>query len=104
MRYRESAQAISVPVTGSQRVEGGDAIIMGWGLLETTGAAAAVVEIYDGFDATAQLVVAVALTAGQSTRDWLGPNGILVTEGIFVNVISGTVRGTVWARLRRPGT
>lgn len=96
----ENAHAIAVPATGSQQVLGGPSLLMGWSFLESTGAAAATVEVYDGYGAGAQLVTAISLSAGQSTRDWLGPHGIYCSEGLFVNVVAGSVRGALWARVR----
>jgi hypothetical protein len=74
---------------------------MGWSLLETTGTTAAVVELYDGYDSGAQLLAAIALSPGQSTRDWLAGGGLLSQEALFVRIVSGTVRGVIWTRLRR---
>lgn len=103
MIYADAASSISVPSTGSQVPYGGNGLVMGWSLLETTGAAAAVVELYDGQDAGGQLVAAISLSPGQSTRDWLGPSGIETDIGLFVRVVSGTVRGAVWVRMRAGG-
>lgn len=104
MTFRDAAQPITVPATGSQRVLGGPSLLMGWSFLETTGTASASVEVWDGADTTAQLVAVVSLVAGESTRDWLGPGGVYCSEGLFVNVLTGAVRGTLWARMRHPGT
>ncbi|HVT14562.1 MAG TPA: hypothetical protein VHQ90_00075 [Thermoanaerobaculia bacterium] len=101
--YHDHAQSISFPATGSQRILGGTGLLMGWAVLETGGVAAATLELYDGFDATAQLVAVIALLASQSTRDWLGPGGVQLSEGLFVNVVSGTVRGVCWVRMRHQG-
>ena len=98
--YDYAASPITVPATGSQVAYGGRSLIMGWSLLETTGTAAATVEIWDGQDATGQLIAAISLDPGESTRDWLGPEGIETDIGLFVRVIGGSVRGAVWARLR----
>jgi hypothetical protein len=101
MIYADSASSITVPATGSQQVHSGASLLMGWSLFETTGTGAAVVEIYDGYDAGAQLLVVIALSPGQSTRDWLAGGGLLSREALFVRVVSGTVRGVAWTRLQR---
>lgn len=100
MRYYTHAHALTVPATGSQKVLGGPGLLMGWSFLESTGAAGATVEVWDGGDTTGQLVTAISLVAGESTRDWLAGDGILLQVGLFVNVISGSVRGALWVRLR----
>jgi hypothetical protein len=104
MSWYGHAHAITFPATGSQKVLGPGSLLMGWALLETTGVASATAEIWDGQDATGQLLVPISLTAGQSTRDWLAGDGVLSQSGLFLNVVSGTVRGVVWVRLPRPVT
>lgn len=100
MRYAEHASPITTPTTTSSAIHGGATIVMGWSLRETTGAASAVAEIYDGNDTTGQLITTISMTSNESTRDWLGPNGVECSRGIYVAVVSGSIKGTVWARLR----
>jgi hypothetical protein len=104
MSWYDHAHAITFPATGSQKVLGPGSLLMGWALLETGGVAGATVEVWDGQDATGQLLVPITLLAGQSTRDWLAGDGVLSQSGLFLNVVSGTVRGVVWVRLPRPVT
>lgn len=101
MSWYPHAQSLSFAATGSQRLAQGRLLLMGWHFLETSGSAAATLELYDGMDTTSQLVLVVSLSASQSTRDWLAGDGILCGEGVYLNVISGTVRGGVWVRMRR---
>lgn len=70
--------------------------LMGWSVSETTGLAAASFDLYDGLDATGIMIASIALTAGQSTRDYLGPWGIMLRTGLFLDMLTGTVKGSVW--------
>lgn len=81
----------------------GPARLLGWGLKETTGAAQAACDVYDGSDATGQLGVPFTLLSNESVRDWLGPNGILFERGVFVNVTAGSVSGSMWIELLDAG-
>lgn len=77
----------------------GPARLMGWALRESTGAATAACDIYDGNDATAQVAIPFTFLANESVRDWLGPNGVLITRGAFLNVLAGSVRGALFVEL-----
>lgn len=100
MAYDPAAQPITLAtVTTSKLVNGGQARLMGWCLIETTGSAAASLDMYDGGDSSGQLIGPISLTASQSTRDWLSGEGIRLRRGLFVNVLSGSVRGVFWLRL-----
>jgi hypothetical protein len=104
MRYHRHAEPLSFgALTTTSKLMGGPGLLMGWGLLETTGAAAATIEIWDGGDTTGQLIVPIALSSAQSTRDWNSPDGILFSRGLFLNVLAGSVRGVLWVRLRDVG-
>jgi hypothetical protein len=103
VNYQRHASPITVPATGSQVALGGPSLLMGWALLETSGTVAATLEIYDGEDVTGQLIAPIALAPGQSTRDWMAPDGLETDIGLFVRVIAGTIRGVLWTRLRSVG-
>lgn len=75
---------------------GGHVIVYGWSLKESTGTAAAELDLIDGTDATGLNLVPITLTAGQSTRDWLGPQGLHFRNGLFPRVASGAIVGSVW--------
>jgi hypothetical protein len=71
--------------------------LMGYAVRETTGAAAAVVELRDGADgADGDLVVPIDLKAGETVRDWFGDIGLEVAVGLVVVVVSGAVDGAVY--------
>lgn len=70
--------------------------LMGFALRETTGTAGATVELRDGTDATGDLVVAVTLAAGESTRDHFGEGGLGLGTGLYLVRVAGSVDGSVW--------
>lgn len=86
-------------LTTTTKIVAGPARLMGWGIKETTGAATAACDVYDGSDATGQLAVPFTLLSNESVRDWLGPNGLLCVRGLFVNVTSGSVSGALWVEI-----
>lgn len=71
--------------------------VTGWAFRETTGTAGAVLEIIDGIDANGNLIAPITLLANESTRDLQGIVPLGVEMGIFVHVVSGSVKGALWA-------
>ncbi len=72
--------------------------LVGFSLRETTGTTDATVILRDGADSAAPLVAVVQLAPGESVRDWFGPGGLGVSEGIYVHVSAGTIEGAVYLR------
>lgn len=78
------------PITG--------AVLLGaWSFTETTGTTATTVEIHNGNDANSGLVVAYNLSPGQSVYDYAPGDGLYLPTGLFIAVVSGTVRGSIAA-------
>jgi hypothetical protein len=76
--------------------------LMGYCLKNPSGAATAALDFYDGTDTTsAQPLFPITFAASESITDWFGPNGILLYNGIYVNVTSGEVKGSVFYRKHR---
>ena len=69
----------------------------GFSVRETSGAAAAMLRIHEGTNATGDILDVIDLKAGESAREWYGPQGIDADGGIFVDVVSGAVEGSVRA-------
>lgn len=84
--------------TGSFQIMGGDALVVGLTAIETTGSAPAVFELRDSGDANGTLVAVVSLSAGQSIREKFPDPGVLFKVSVFLNVVSGSIRGSVWIR------
>lgn len=64
-------------------------------LRETSGAAAAVVRYYDGSGASGKLMAAISLQASESTREWVGNHGLPFGGGLYLQVVSGSVEGSI---------
>ena len=85
----------AVALTGSdQAVRAGQGYYRGFTIRETAGAAAVVV-IYDNASAASGTVLEqVSLGANESAREFY-PSAIFAAAGIYVDVVSGTVAGSV---------
>lgn len=79
----------------SARVATSPTRLMGFMLCESTGAAPAKVRLWDGADTSGELVGAVSLVAGGNAREFFGPQGVGLSQGLFVEVVTGAVEGTM---------
>lgn len=94
----EGAIPVSLPAAGSSGVVlSGRCLLMGWGLKESTGNVASAINIRNGQDASGQIVVPISLTAGQSRSDWMAPRGVWCRTGLFVENVTGSTIGALWA-------
>jgi hypothetical protein len=62
---------------------------------ETTGTAGAIFELYDGSGVNGTLIDTIALSAGQSTRDYYRLHEYPYFGGLYLDVISGDITGLV---------
>lgn len=93
-----TAQAIAVAVSGTADVAAftGPCTLRGWSLREDAGTAAvATVRIWDGTSATGTVLAAIELAANASTSQAI-PDGLRAALGVFVEVVAGSVEGSVW--------
>lgn len=90
------------PTGASLSLVGQEAILMGVSLIETTGAAVAAVDLVDGADDNAPVLLPVALAAGGSFLATFSAWGIWVQRGVRVKVNSGSVRGVAYVILAGP--
>lgn len=67
--------------------------LTGWSFRETTGAAAAAVELRSG----GNVIGEAAIPSGGTATQWLGPNGVRCEGGVTVHIVSGSVIGAVYA-------
>jgi hypothetical protein len=85
-----------VALTGSdQVVSAARAFYGGFTLRETSGSAPAIVRIFDHASAAAGTILdEIALNASESAREFYS-GGLLAQNGIYVDVVSGAVAGSV---------
>jgi hypothetical protein len=93
-----AAGATPVVVDGARNpLQSAAGRLVGYALVEATGAASAEIDFYDGRTINGgALFLPVALNAGESCRDWFGPAGIAFEHGLWAQIVSGSVRGTVF--------
>jgi hypothetical protein len=63
-------------------------------LRELTGTAGAVLDVYDGTGTGGVLLDTISLSAGQSTRDYYRLHQYPYYGGLFLDVVSGSFKGT----------
>jgi len=91
---------VSIPVTTTgQPVVQGAAWLAGWSLMETTGAATASFQL----TSNGNLVGVVTLLANGSSNVWFGEKGIFCRGDITLTVLSGSIKGAVYATFLKPG-
>lgn len=96
------SRAVAIPTTTANvQVTGRDSVLTGWSFRETTGTAGAIARLIDGKDANAQLVAAISLSSGQAVALSLAPGGLLITTGLYLDMVSGSIEGAVWVRWSR---
>lgn len=71
--------------------------LIGWSLREPSAAAAAI-ELRDGHDSGGQMLAAISLAASGSDTQYMGPEGIPITSGVFGHVITGAMVGALWIK------
>lgn len=72
--------------------------IFGWQLRNPSGSTAAVMDIYDGGDASGTVALPFNLPSNGNTEAWFGPNGIRFENGVYANVTAGEVKGSIFYR------
>lgn len=82
--------------TASVSIINRQCVVLGFGIRETTGLAAASVDIVDGADDNAPVLIPVDLAAGQSARDTYSSWGIMAQRGVRIRVRSGSVSGALY--------
>ena len=62
---------------------------------ETTGTTAAVYRLWDGSGANGTLILPVSLAASESTRDDFRDHHLTFEVGLYFELVSGTIEGSV---------
>ncbi len=90
-----AASTVSVDFTVSAVIAATAKDYRGFAVRETAGAAA-VVRLWDNASAASGTVVEeITLAANESAREFYGDGGIKTSNGIYAQVVSGTVAGIV---------
>jgi hypothetical protein len=82
----------------SSAVTSVDGVLMGFSVREAAGTPAAAAMRLRAGSATGTILATVTLAAGESVRDWFGPNGITATGGVYFELVYGTITGGVQTR------
>lgn len=83
----------------TQVINGGARALCGWSIIESTGAAAAALRLRDGAGVNSRVLLRINLNPGESTRDYLDHHGLEIQTGmVWLEMISGSVEGVLWAR------
>lgn len=91
-----NVHASPVALTGSDQTLAaqGNGVYAGYTVRETAGSTA-VVRIYDALSATGTLLDSISLAANESKNAWYGHGGIRYATGVYVDIVSGAVEGSV---------
>ncbi len=78
-------------VTGDGVVQGSPGVLQGWSL--RCEGATTKLSLRDGNGG--EIIAVVNLAAGESVRDWFGPQGIAFNE-LYIDVAEGTPEGAIY--------
>lgn len=92
------AQSMAIPTTGvgGVIVVQGRGVLKGWAFRETTGAAVATLNLWDGTNNAGLLLSPLGLASAGHESIWLGEQGVSYTRGLFIEVTAGSVIGALW--------
>lgn len=97
--HRRPQRTLQVPTTTtSKSLYSRAGRLVGWAFRETTGSAAAAIDLYDGADANGVLMGSIGMVANGGSVVAFGDNPHPFLEGVFLSVASGSVRGAVWVK------
>ena|ERR1700749_1208473 len=72
--------------------------IYGWSFKNMSTSTAADIDLYDGPDASGIAAIPVQIPASQTDTKWFGPNGVRFKNGVYANVTTGEVKGSLFYR------
>lgn len=84
------------PITADLALIGRECRLYGWSLAEAGGTDPATVVLYDGASNNGNLIAPIGLLANGSTFAWLGQPGLRVRQGVYLDLVAGTVFGSIW--------
>jgi hypothetical protein len=65
----------------------------------TAASAGAIAELVDGQSAGGELLASIGMASGGYNTQTLGGDGIPFRQGLFLSMLAGSVRGSVWVRV-----
>jgi hypothetical protein len=93
--------AVSRPVpSASSPLITAPGLLAGWAFRETSGTAGAVIRLRSGLDVNQPVILAIALAANESTRDFPGLP-VELPKGLYLELVSGTIEGNIFTRETR---
>ena len=84
-------------LAGTLPLVGGSGCITWHSVYESTGTAAATVALYDQGTSSGQQLMYVTLSSGQSTRDFIGLHALPFLGGLYLDVVTGSIGGSITA-------
>lgn len=72
-------------------------ILYGWSVGESDGTPAVASFLIRNGSGAGDIVAVVELAANGSSTEWFGDQGIRVPDGIFIDIVAGTVQGAIYA-------
>jgi len=82
--------ALSLTASGTTQVSASPGRLVGWNLREVSGIGTLTVRLHNGPDIGSPLVACATAPAGGVAQCWMAPGGISFTEGLTVEVLSGS--------------
>lgn len=83
------------PTNTNAQIVGGTSYLMGWAVRNTSATAGAAFSIWSGTQPAGVKAFPVNLAANESSREWFGPDGVWMVNGVTFNIESGAVEGSV---------
>lgn len=100
--WEPASKAVPVPTTTSDKTPYTTrGQLTGWSFRETTGSATATVELYDGSSTGDILLASIALASAGTAQQGPGSSGVRIRNGVYLHVVSGSVKGTLYIRPAR---
>lgn len=98
--HNRPAYAVLLPATAvtAKLPYSGLGVLLGYSIA-VPGVTAGSVQLFDGQDASGQLLAVEGIAAGASITKWFGPAGIVISSGLAA-AITQPVIGVVWVRTR----
>lgn len=84
-------------LAGTAAIVGGSGCVTWHSTYETSGSASAAYSLFDTGDSSGQQLMYVTLSAGQSTRDYIGLHALPFLSGLYLEVESGAIAGSITA-------